>query len=109
MKGRHNLTIFLDNFSTSFRRNSTRKIVRWFEEFINLNHLTIFYNRISSKTGRKVVQENSAISLALIAARSVCHLALGKEKLFAVRYRLLFSIYFIFLLLIVILFLVDVH
>ena len=29
-------------FWTTFRWNSTRKIVRWFEELINLNHLTIF-------------------------------------------------------------------
>ena len=35
-----------------------------------------FYNRISSKTGLTVVQTNSAISLALIAARSVFHLTL---------------------------------
>ena len=36
-----------------------------------------FYSRISSKTGRKVVQENSAISLALMDARSVCNLTLS--------------------------------
>ena len=39
-----------------------------------------FYNRISSKTDRRVVQKNSAISLALIAARSVFHLTLKDLK-----------------------------
>ena len=77
MKGRHNLTIFLDNFSTSFRRNSTRKIVRWFEELINLNHRTIFITEFHQKLV-EVVQKNSAISLALIAARSVFHLTLRR-------------------------------
>ena len=53
VKGRHNLTIFLDNFSTNFRRNSTRKIVRWFEELMNLNHLTIFITEFHQKLVEK--------------------------------------------------------
>ena len=53
--------------------NSTRKIVRWFEELINSNDLTFFYSRISSKTGRKDIQKHLTISLALMAARSVFH------------------------------------
>ena len=40
-----------------------------------LNRL-IFYSRISSKTVRKDIRNNSAISLSLMAARSVCHLTL---------------------------------
>ena len=54
MKGQHNLTIFLDNFSTNFRRNSTRKIVRWYEELINLNHLTIFITEFHQKVVEKL-------------------------------------------------------
>ena len=76
VKGRHNLTIFLDNFLTNFRRNSTRKKVRWFEELIKLNHLTIFITKFNQKLVEKLYKKNSAISLALIAARSVFHLTL---------------------------------
>ena len=65
---------FLDNFLTNFRQNSTRKKVRWFEELINLNHLTIFITEFDQK--QKFSKKNSAISLALIAARSVFHLTL---------------------------------
>ena len=54
VRGRHNLTIFLDNFSTNFRRNSTRKIVRWFEKLINLNHLTIFITEFHQKLVEKL-------------------------------------------------------
>ena len=54
VKGRHNLTIFLDNFSTNFRQNSTRKIARWFKELINLNHLTIFITEFHQKLVEKL-------------------------------------------------------
>ena len=76
VKGRHNLTILLDNFSTRFRRNSTRKIVTWFEELINLNHLTIFITEFHQKLVEKLSKKKSAIYLALIAIRSECHLTL---------------------------------
>ena len=75
MKRRHNLTIFLNNFSTNFRRNSTRKIVRWFEELINLNHLTIFITEYHQKLVEKL-SKKIQLSLALIAAWSVFHLTL---------------------------------
>ena len=61
---------------TTFRRNSTRKIVRWFEELINLNHLTIFITEFHQKLVEKLSKKNSTISLALIAAWSVFHLTL---------------------------------
>ena len=38
---------------TNFRRNSTRKIVRWFEELINL-HLTIFITEFHQKLMEKL-------------------------------------------------------
>ena len=51
----HNkLAIFLDNFSISFQRNSTRKTVRWFEELINFNHLTIFITEFHQKLIEKL-------------------------------------------------------
>ena len=62
MKGRHNLTIFLVNFSTNFRRNSTRKIVRWFEELINLNHLAIFITEFNQKLVEKLSEKFSHLS-----------------------------------------------
>ena len=49
----NNLTIFLHIFSTSFWRNSTRKIVKWFEELTNFNHLTIFITEFYQKLVEK--------------------------------------------------------
>ena len=57
VKGRHNLTIFLDNFSINFRQNSTSKKVGWFEELINLNHLTIFITGFHQKLVEKLSEE----------------------------------------------------
>ena len=54
VEGRHNLTIFLDNFSTNFGRNSARKIVSWFEELINLNDLTIFITEFNQELVEKL-------------------------------------------------------
>ena len=57
------LTIFLDNFSTSFRCNSTRKIGRWFEEFINLNHhFAIFIAEFHQKLVEKLFKKFSYLS-----------------------------------------------
>ena len=52
---------------TTFRRNSTRKIVRWFEELINLNHLTNFitefHQKLVEKLSKKIQLSLSRLSL----------------------------------------------
>ena len=85
MKGRHNLTIFLDNFSTNFRRNSTRKIERWFEELIDLNHLAIFITAFHQKLVEKLSKK---IQLSLSHYLTLTTLWKWKNRLSTYLYQL---------------------
>ena len=89
VKVRHNLIIFLDDFSTSFRRNSTGKIVRWFEEFINLNHLTVFVTEFHQKLVEKLSKKiQLSLSYSSLLGRyvtfSVCLACSGERAIEAI-------------------------